>query len=193
MTESRQPNALNLELPRRDGIGKLPSTVSLIVGVLLFLLPFAEVKCNGNTLVDNTGLGMATGGEWKVSEKGLFGTDFFEGEVGKNMNSSNRRQDPNIFAIIALGMGILGVVFSFINNRGGITAVMVSSFIALGAMIALFIDIKDKSKLAAGEYPGDIHKVQMKITVDFTPWFYITCILFLLVAVLSMRRLQSRT
>ena len=37
------------------------TSISFLVGILLFLLPFVEIKCNDQTLATNTGIGLAVG------------------------------------------------------------------------------------------------------------------------------------
>src|SRR5690242_10989053 len=44
---------------------KIPASAAFVLAVLLFFLPFAEVRCNGNAVVNNTGLGIAIGSPWK--------------------------------------------------------------------------------------------------------------------------------
>ncbi len=53
---------------------KIPSSIAFLLAILLFLLPFAEIRCNGTAVANNTGLGIATGQEWKeVVSKSIFG------------------------------------------------------------------------------------------------------------------------
>src|SRR3954471_14062422 len=53
---------------------KIPSSIAFLLAILLFLLPFAEIRCNGAAVANNTGLGIATGTEWKeVVTKSIFG------------------------------------------------------------------------------------------------------------------------
>ena len=43
------------------------TSASFLVGVLLFLLPFVEIKCNGQTFATNTGIGLAFGIDYKTT------------------------------------------------------------------------------------------------------------------------------
>src|SRR6266508_3565148 len=97
---------------------KIPSTAAFLVAILLFLLPFAEVRCNGTAMASNTGLGIAMGSDWKeVASKNLFGNSF-----ANNTTTEERKvqkQDPNIFAMVALGLGIIGLLIAFLGPKGG--------------------------------------------------------------------------
>jgi len=172
---------------------KIPSGVAFAVGILLFLLPFAEVKCNGNSLANNTGLGIATGMEWKTSNS-MFGNDFMGGANPAKVDN-NQKQDPNIYAIIALALGIIGFALSLTNVRASMGSALISGILSAGALIGLMIDLKKdvKTPLTDEDDNGFADKIgdNMKITLDFTPWFYIAVIAFLVAAFFCYKRIQS--
>ena len=64
-----QPVQVNQPIAATSSTGlfgtKIPASAAFLVGILLFLLPFAEVKCNGETVASNTGIGIAMGKDWK--------------------------------------------------------------------------------------------------------------------------------
>lgn len=173
---------------------KIPSGVAFAVGILLFLLPFAEVKCNGNSLANNTGLGIATGMEWKSSANSMFGNDFMGGANPAKVDN-NQKQDPNIYAIIALALGIIGFALSLTNVRASMGSALVSGILSAGALIGLMIDLKKdvKTPLTDEADNGFADKIgdNMKITLDFTPWFYIAVVAFLAAAFFCYKRIQS--
>src|SRR5258705_11525423 len=78
---------------------KIPAGVAFAIGILLFFLPFAEVKCNGNSFAKNSGFGIATGKEWK-SNGGMLGNGLNETTNG------NQKNDPNVYAIVGLALGV---------------------------------------------------------------------------------------
>lgn len=172
---------------------KIPSGVAFAVGILLFLLPFAEVKCNGNSLANNTGLGIATGMEWKTSNS-MFGNDFMGGGNSSKVDN-NQKQDPNIYAIIALALGIIGFALSLTNVRASMGSALVSGILSAGALIGLMIDLKKDVKTPLGDKSDNdfADKIgdNMSITLDFTPWFYIAVIAFLVAAFFCYKRIQS--
>ena len=55
---------------------KIPSSVAFVVAILLFLLPFSEIRCGGSALMNNTGIGFALGKDWKIS--GGYGKDMLK-------------------------------------------------------------------------------------------------------------------
>src|SRR6185295_13611677 len=97
---------------------KIPSSIAFLLAILLFLLPFAEIRCNGTAVAGNTGLGIATGQEWKeVVSKSIFGNGF---QNNPSTNESKvQKQNPNIFAIAALALGVIGVLIAFLTPKGG--------------------------------------------------------------------------
>src|SRR5690349_21385866 len=99
---------------------KIPASAAFIIAILLFLLPFAEIKCNGSAVANNTGLGIAMGSDWKqVVVKNIFGNAFDE-NYGQDAAGQKRtqKQDPNKFAIGALALGIVALLFALLAPRG---------------------------------------------------------------------------
>ena len=73
-TQTSTPVASTAPSPGVFGT-KIPSSSAFLLAIVLFLLPFAEIRCNGAAVANNTGLGIATGAEWKeVVTKNIFGS-----------------------------------------------------------------------------------------------------------------------
>jgi len=194
MNESpQQPDILTKsEYTRKHG-SKIPSVTLFGVGILLFFLPFAEIKCNGAAFLDNTGFGIATGSEWRTSSNGIFGNDMFGASNSSTSTTQNKKQDPNVFAIAALALGVIALLLSFTNARAGLTGAAVSGFLAAAALIGLFIDLRRKIKGNLGD-AGSTNDFggKMEITLSLTPWFYVSLLAFLVAAVLSYKRATQR-
>lgn len=186
---------------------KIPSSVAFVVGVLLFFMPFIDIKCNNMSLQKVSGFELATGFQMKKDNSGnSFLNDLkspvADQEITKT-TSKTEKKDPNLFAMVALGLGVLGVLLSFTNAKAGIGFAMVTSILATASLIALFIDIKKKTKIETpnlGGNSGDdfgLNKIgqevndKVNITVDFTTWYYVAVIAFIAAAFFCYKRMQA--
>ena len=167
---------------------KIPATAAFLVAVLLFLLPFAEIKCNNTTLANNTGIGIAMGSDWKeVTTKSLFGNDFGSNNTGNDQKMKN--QEPNIFAIIALGLGIVGLLLAFLAPKGGGKLNLYIGILAAIALIGMLIDLKSKARSDNSIKSSDLDlNAGVSITVDGTPAFYFAIILFIAAGLFCWQR-----
>lgn len=170
---------------------KIPSSIAFLLAILLFLLPFVEIRCNGAAVANNTGLGIATGTEWKeVVSKSIFG-DEFQSNPSSN-ESKVQKQDPNIFAIAALALGLIGVLIAFLTPKGGGRFNLFVGALAAVSLITMLIDLRSKARSDNSIKSSDLDfNARVSITVDGTGWFYFTIILFLLGGVFSY--LQGKT
>jgi hypothetical protein len=178
---------------------KVPSSVAFLAGILLFLLPFAEIKCGGTVIAKNTGLGIAIGKEWQsVASKNMFGgTD----NDNKDEGGMKKKQDPNMYAIVGLGLGVLGLLLSFANARAAAGSAILTGVLSAGALIGLMLDLQKKVKTDTGGNVGNnndggnmfgLDKLNdVKMTIGFTPWFYIAIVAFLAAAFFSYWRMRT--
>jgi hypothetical protein len=153
------------------------TTISFAVAILLFLLPFAEVKCNGSTLMSNTGIGIATGGKWRTvaaTGKGLFG-----GDTNKSSSSvsQDEKQPPNKYAIAALVLGIIGLAVTFLKFKPKNPVIMAIGIIAAVALIALMIQLKSDVSTKTGK--DNELGMDVKIEVAFTIWYFLSLLSFI--------------
>lgn len=168
---------------------KLPSSISFLVGILLFLLPFVEIKCNTLSIQKLTGFELATGYHLKSpgNDNTLVGT-LENTDFGKGSNTAiNDKRDANIYALIAMALGVLGLVFSLTQSKAGISAAMICGGLAVAGLIALFVDVRSQ---VSSELKGGDMQMGTIIRVDFTPWFYISLLAFLAAVVFSYRRMK---
>jgi hypothetical protein len=203
--------------PPRGMFGsKVPSSVAFAVGVLLFLMPFVDIKCNNMSLQQVSGLELATGFKMKNSSSdNPFLDDVKNETIDQGITKATTKtdkKDPNLYAMIALGLGVLGLLLSFTNAKAAIGGAMVTGIASAGALIGMMLDIKKKAKtdLNIPELDGKtgdndigekidnigekVNEVTDKIdiTIDFTPWFYIAVIAFLAAAFFAYRRMSSK-
>lgn len=177
---------------------KIPASAAFAIGILLFFLPFAEIKCGGSVIAKNSGFNLAIGKEWQTpgSGKGLF----------DNVNDAKEtvqanKQTPNYYAIAALGLGVVGLLFSFARARAAAGGAAVSGVLSAAALVGLMFDLKKKvsSDPSLNESKGDdgglfnLDKMadSIKPVIAFTPWFWVALIAFLAAAVFSYLRLKS--
>lgn len=105
-----------------------------------------------------------------------------------------------MFALAALGLGVIGLVLSLLDTKGGLTGGVITGILGVVALIATLIDIKRKVKMDMPELGNktrstgatDFDKLgdSMYIAVDFTPWFYIAVIAFAAGAFFCYKRVQ---
>jgi hypothetical protein len=171
---------------------RIPATAAFLIALVLFLLPFAEVRCNGTAMANNTGLGIAMGSEWKeVVTKNVFGQSV---DTGENKREFNQKQDPNMFAIAALALGLIGLFIALMHFKGGGRINLYIAILAVVSLIAMLIDLKSKAKSDTSVRSSDVDlNVGVKITVDGTAWLYVTVILFFAAAFFSWQRNRLET
>jgi hypothetical protein len=170
----------------------IPSAVAFLAGILLFLLPFAEVRCNGTALANNTGLGIAMGSDWKelVTDHMLDASHRAETTEKREYTKSH---DPNVFAIIALALGVIGflVAVLLVARKSNINFYI--GLLAAASLVAMLIDLRSKAKSDTSLNSSDVGlNVTMKITVDGTAAYYIAVISFIVAAILSLLTSKGR-
>ena len=216
--DTNQPNPVTANLPSANSPGmfgtKIPSTVAFIVAVLLFLMPFADIRCNNMSLQQVSGLQLATGFKMKNSSSdNSYLNDIKSETVDKNITkaaTNTDKKDPNLYALIALGLGVLGLILSFTNAKAAIGGAMVTGIASAGALIGMMLDLKKKVKMdipdMSNKTPDNdvgntIDKIgekmnsmadNLNISVAFTPWFYISVIAFLAAAFFCYKRMSAK-
>lgn len=189
---------------------KIPSTVVFTIGVLLFFMPFAEIKCKQDSNADfgglkmdfgsgmnisNTGFGLAIGKQWNVKMEGLGG--LFSGS--QDVKKDQPKQDPNNYAIAALALGIIGLLLCLAKSKALNWVAMLAGILSAAALIGLRIDLDKKAKdpgkeLTSGNNTSSwgmdsLNDVNVHIT--YTPWFYIAVLAMIMAAVLCYLRMKN--
>jgi len=172
---------------------KIPSTAAFLLAIILFLLPFAEIRCNGSAVANNTGLGIAMGSEWKEAvTKNLFGAP-----LDNNTNDKeqfNQKHDPNAFAIAAIVFGIIGLLIAVLNIKGAGKINLFVGILGAVSLIGMLIDLRSKVKSDTSLKSSDIgFNMSPVITVDGTGWCYLTMILFIVGAIFTWQKTKSMT
>jgi hypothetical protein len=178
-TGSSQP----LTVTKVPWLIRIPSSLAFLVGGLLFFLPFVELKCNGELLAKPTGIDLATGKTAVIltsSEK------YWDKKKDWTITTTSKEQDPNIFAISALVLGALGFIIALLNFQSTPRLSGVIAILAIAAMIALMLDIKwQVNKRGTNINNVKVTIDSIKVTADFTKWYFLTICSFLLALLLS--------
>lgn len=180
---------------------KTPSATVLIIAVLLFLMPFVDIKCGGMKLQDVKGFELATGFNLKSggSDMPLFdeaNTPGVDRTITKTTTKTDRQQ-PNMFALVALVLAVAGAGLCFVNNKMAVTGAMAAGVLSVASLVGLYFDIKREVKSGITGKPDEIgSKISgglrdINITVNFTPWYYITIAALLVGAFLCYKRMQT--
>jgi hypothetical protein len=165
---------------------KIPSSVAFGIGVLLFFMPFLDIKCNSLVLQKVSGVQLATG--FKIespgSDNSLIGSFENMSDKDTKVNSKIEKKDPNMMALAALVLGIVALVCALANIK---TGGLIAGILATVALIATMIDVKSKLNAELPELNKGRNNTAngidrlgdgIYISVDFTPWFYIAVIAF---------------
>jgi hypothetical protein len=206
--DTNQPASQPIYAPASAAPGmfgtKIPSAVAFGIGILLFFLPFAELKCSGTTIANKSGLNYALGKDWK-----MISTSMLDNKDTKSTSTSTDKMQKGYtqyFAMAALALAVLGLGLAFTNAKTGGSGGLVAGILSAGALIALLIDEKknlknsisnqavDKAKDGADTLGFDKIGDSMnniKPTLDFTPWFYVAVIAFLAAAFFCYKRMKS--
>ena len=137
-----------------------------LVGVVLFILPFIQVSCSGDKVLQLTGVQLVTGSEMQ-----------------EPMSEKTKKIPPeplSVAAIIALGIGA-----AFCISRGRVQSILaaIAGGVALVAMIVLKTRMDAEiTKQTAG----------MPITVEYLAGFWGVCIAALAGLILSIMRVNEK-
>lgn len=182
---------------------KIPSTVAFVIGILLFLLPFTEIRCGGTKLMSKSGLDFALDNQWKTVAGGLP-----TGNTTDTAMNTGKEQKGNTqyFIIGALALGVIGLLVSLGGTKAGGAGSLVTGVAAAGALIGFMLDLKNNfanslreqaiDKASKGADDAGLGKVSetmgdIKPTLAFTPWFYIAVVAFLAAAIFGYMRMRS--
>ena len=151
-------------------------------------------------LVTKSGLDIALNNDWKPTQ----GSFFDKKQLQEKNDFPEKEGNARIFAIAALGLGILGLLLSLANAGTAGTAGLITGILSAGSLIGLMIDMKktfnnllakDALKKTGEEMDnaglqriGD--SMNNAVILNFTPWFYLSLIAFLVAAFFCYRRLQ---
>lgn len=167
---------------------KHTTSVAYLVGLLLFFLPFVQIKCNDMPFAENTGLGLAFGTDYKVTNN----LNPLNGDLGNRDKADAAPTSENgkmyVLALLALILGVAGLGISLSNMRSGPSVNLVTGILAALCMISLMFQI-------SADVKGETNKPDrvsdftdaVKVSVNYTFWFYLSVCSFLAAAFFSYK------
>jgi hypothetical protein len=164
------------------------SSIPFLLGVLLFLAPFIDIRCNNVSLQQVSGVSLATGFEVKTNnENSLFNNlkvrdDDFSFKKGEKTRG-------NAYALLALIIGLAGGIALLLKFKSREVIGVIAGIGAVAALIGLMIDIKSQVKL---DLSARTDFADISLVIAFTPWFYLAVIAFLIGAFLSYRMINAK-
>ena len=170
------------------------TTISFAAGVLLFLLPFVEIKCSGQTVAKMSGLDMVTGSSPKESnDLGLdrMTNPFDKGNDNPTLKTKTDKEGTTYtIALVVLVLGIGGVIISLLKKGGYNKLEIIVGITGAIALIILMIQVKNdvgdevKSKSGGVDNFGGM----TDISAEFTFWFYVCVLSYLAAAFFSYKQ-----
>jgi lysylphosphatidylglycerol synthetase-like protein (DUF2156 family) len=154
-----------------------------IVAVLLFLLPFVEIKCNNKPYAENTGIGLSLGRDYKLYKQ----IDTSDEKSSIKIDVSSEKGKLYVSALIALILGLAGIVISLTNQKRKAVNMILGALAAISLMI-LALQIKNDLRDQTGV---DNFKVNNKeVTYEFTLWYYLSITCFLAASFFSFKQAE---
>jgi hypothetical protein len=166
-------------------------TIALAVGILLFLLPFATIKCGNVTVGQNTGIGLATGADWKVSFMGM--DNNLLKDLGNKTEPGKEKEinsGVNWYVLLALVFAACGLVFTIANWKMKALAAMCAASLGAVMLVAAFIHLKlyMRSQIPTGNEADSLNmNMSGLIKVQFTPWYFLAFAAFVAAAFFSFK------
>ena len=159
------------------------SSGAFLVGILLFFMPFLEIKCNTVSVVKITGVNLATG--YDIKGPGNDNTMFGRMESFTGSSETGKRE-PYEYALVALSFGIAGFLLSLLKGKVGSFSAIIFGIFGFCTMIVMMIDIQRDVKNQGNsvfdtDYP-------LKIEAEFSIWYFLVMFLFAVGAVLGFLR-----
>jgi hypothetical protein len=169
---------------------KYTTTIAFGVAVLLFLLPFVEIKFNGMSLVKNTGVGLAVGSDYSLGSDMQAMKDQVDNEPESKQSGLTKESGKlYAFALVALLLGVIGIALSYSHMKSGLINVVIGLAAAL-SLLALMVQLNSDIKEKAGLNKGNELTEDITLTIVFTIWFYLSVVSFLAAAFFSFKRGQ---
>jgi hypothetical protein len=170
------------------------TTISFAVGILLFLLPFLEIRCNGSSVAQLSGKDMVFGSAPKVSnDLENLGKGFGDRDYANTNAKPQSKGKVYVVAIMALALGIIGLAASLQKPKAIYMAAIVAGIAGAVALIILIIqvkgDINGEMKTQAGSDAfSNQFSGMLNVSVGITPWFLLCLLSYVAAAFFSYKQ-----
>lgn len=154
----------------------------------MFLLPFSQVKCGSATLAENSGLGIAMGWQWKIAMIGSSNELLKAIKKDEPANKNSLKEKPNVFAIVAIMAGLIGLVVSVIAYKNRSLVTMSAGILGAIMLIALLVQFKLVLQSSLSDKGDKEMNMSSIITVQFTIWYFLSVFLFAAAAIISFKK-----
>ena len=181
-TPSKQNNSSATIFPAKRLV-----PVPFVLGVLLFLAPFIDIRCNDVSLQQVSGVGLATGFEIKTRDNSLLGKLDADNDI---LIRKSGKREGNFYALAAMILGLGGFIISLMKFKGKEIWTVIAGIGAAAALIGLMINIRSQLRLDLSLRNDDTN---ISLVVQFTPWYYVAVIAFLVGAFLGYRTSKGTT
>ena len=171
----------------------IPSTIAFAAALLLFLMPFAEIKCGGTKFMDKKGIDFAMNKDWSVASKGM-GDDLFKDGTKK---PSNKEGQAPLFVIAAMALAVIGIGVSLIKSKSGSLLTTLVGFAGVASLVGFMLMLKswfdsEMAKDAASKTKDSTSGFgDVKLSLDYSIGLYLCLACFLIAAVFAILRMQS--
>jgi uncharacterized membrane protein len=175
------------------------TTITYAVGLLLFLLPFFDIKCNNITMARLRGIEMATGGKPSVSRELKDMQRGFGNEDQRSVQASIPKGEGHLFitALVALTLGVIGLILSLTNKSRNQRPNMIVGILGVVAMIGTWIEVSvfvsSNAKPKQSDYANDQFSTMVNIAASPTAWFILGLICYAAAAYVSYKLSQNTT
>ena len=167
---------------------KIPTIIAFSCCLLLFFLPLIQIKSANGFHQNLDGISLATGFTVNLpSHSGMTSSSTVTSSPQLNVTLLSDKKDPDIFTLVALGLGIMGLFLSIVNARPDGIGGILAGTLAAAALIGLWLN-RNNIAMIIVDGPGGL--TNEKGIMKFTSWYYLLIGCFLFAAILSYRRIR---
>lgn len=167
-------------------------TALYALALLLFLLPFFDIKCNNMSMAKLSGISMATGGKPSLSSEMTDMQNSFPGEQRRTASSFDGEGQLFITALFALLLGVAGLLYSLLNKGDNQRPAMyiggLGALALIGSWIQVSSYVNENTKTREGPMPDDQFSAMMNVSAAPTFWFVLCLLCFLAAAYISYQK-----